>query len=95
MYIYSCYLYDSDYEHPLDDHSYTATWEAVKHYYPHLPAELKERIPYEILDTPSSIGLSQRGWREEDRVGAFAWFNRVMGRDPASLRGDQHLGDNT
>lgn len=87
MYIYSCYLYDNDFEYVLDDLSYTSVWENVKHYWEHLPDELKERIPYEILDTPSSIGLSALGWRQEDREGAFEWFNRVHGREP------QHLGE--
>lgn len=85
MYIYSCYLYDHGYEYPLDDHGYTAVWENVKHYYPHLSPALQARIPYEILDTPTSIGLGRLGWREEDREGAFAWFERVMGRPPTKL----------
>lgn len=85
MYIYSCWLYHHDYEYPLDDHSYTVVWENVKHYYPHLPAELQRRIPHHILDTPSSIGLAQLGWRQEDRDGAFEWFKRVKGRDPQQL----------
>lgn len=85
MYIYSCYLYDNGYEHPLDDHSYTAVWENVKYYYPYLPEDLKQRIPYKILDTPSSIGLAQLGWREEDRRDAFAWHLRVKGKLPAKL----------
>lgn len=85
MWIYSCYLYDNGYEHPLDDHSYTYVWDAVRHYHPHLPAYLKERIPFEILDTPSSIGLSALGWRQEDHEGAFEWFARCKGRPPEKL----------
>lgn len=92
MYIWSCYLYDNDYEHPLDDHLYTSVWKMLAGRKPylsadwdHLSPELKERIPFEILDTPSSIGLAKRGWRQEDHEGAFAWFKRCKGRPPEKL----------
>lgn len=93
MYIYSCYLYDSDYEHPLDDMGYTTVWQMLAGRAPYpgppmwndLSPELKERIPFEILDTPSSIGLRRLGWRQEDHTGAFEWFQRVEGRLPEKL----------
>lgn len=93
MYIYSCYLYDNGYEHPLDDHAYTVVWQMLAGLPPYpgpplweaLSPHLKERIPFTILDTPSSIGLAQLGWREEDREGAFEWFARIHGRNPTQL----------
>ena len=83
MFIYSCWLYENDYETVFSDSDYDIHCNSLLNWYDDIPAEFKDRISKDRLGAGTASGLV---YLPEDEENAKAWFRRARGRDPLCFK---------
>jgi hypothetical protein len=79
MFIYSCWLYDNDFETVFTDAAFDSFCAQLHEMYDDLPFDIQDRIDIGNLRAGTSLGMT---YLEGDAAGAIAWFERVRGRGP-------------
>lgn len=79
MFIYSCWLYDNEFETVFSDSEFDEFCVLLLSCYDDLPFDIQDRIPKGNLEAGTSLGLT---YNTDDGIHAVQWFERVRGRSP-------------